>query len=109
MQPLEDLLPRDFGGERAQRRVGNLIFGIKPGSGRHARRQMRSEQWDAMALESRDHDGLGKGKLLVEQIASASRRGGSIVSILFNTKTLGAANLRQAREDGIDFGIHALA
>ena len=57
MQAQKQLFPRDLGRQAAQRRIGNLVFRIVPGSGRGVVREPGLEIPDPVAGERRNHEG----------------------------------------------------
>ena len=61
MQPQEELLARDLGGGLAQRRIGELVFGIEPRARRHGLREIGLQVGHAVAVQRRDHEGAREG------------------------------------------------
>ena len=56
VQALKDFLARDFSGQLAQRRIRNLVFGIKPRPGLHHVGELFLHGLDAVALQRRNHE-----------------------------------------------------
>jgi len=52
-----EFFARDLGGDHAQWQVGDLVFGIMPGTRRHFRGKPGLEVLNAMALFGRNHEG----------------------------------------------------
>ncbi len=68
VQPQIKLLPGDLGGKLAQRRVRDLILGVKPRAFRHAGGEKAFEIGDAVAGPSGNHEGRGERRPLVERL-----------------------------------------
>jgi hypothetical protein len=63
VQALEELFPRDLGGEQAQGHVRNLIFRIKPRAGRHQRGEFLLEFRHAAAAHFRESLARASGSI----------------------------------------------
>ncbi len=74
MQPQKQFLARNFGRKLTHRRVGNLVFGIKPRPGWHVRGEKILQVGDAIARARRDHEGRDEFDLRIEFLRKRQQR-----------------------------------
>ena len=100
VQPLEHLLARDLGGERAHRRVGDLVLGIEPRPLRHHRARDRASAGRARRRSRREIMNVSSnGSAALSRAASASSSARSTRSILLRISTFAPLALAQARRE----------
>src|SRR6202050_4284479 len=66
VQPLDQLLAGDLGGERTDRRLRDLVFRIEPGAGRNYRGEAIEELREPVAGRSADHEQIVEGERPIE-------------------------------------------
>ena len=111
VQALEHFLARDFGGERAQRRVGDLVLGIEPRARLHHRGELVLHALDAVAVERGDHEGLARTDTcsLIVCASARSLRALDGVDLVEHQHAAAARLLREALEDRRALLVDALA
>ena len=108
MQPQIKFLPRDLGGELAQRRIGNLILRIKPRPRRHMAREPAFEVGDAIAGARRQHEGPRKSGALVERLRQSEQLRLLDQIDLVEHQHLGGTDIGKAAQDRVLVVLHAL-
>jgi hypothetical protein len=99
MQPQIELLARDLGRQLAQRRVGDLVRRIMPGSLRHVSCEPALDVADAIARERGDHEGRGERSTLARRLGNCQQRRFLDEIDLVDEQDFGLADLGELLED----------
>ena len=108
MQPQIKFFAGDLGGEMAQRRIRNLIFGIKPRPRRHMGGEEGFQIGNTVAGTRGDHKGCGEGRAFVERLRQGEQLRLADQIDLVEHQHLGGADIGKAAQDRLVIFLHAL-